>query len=88
MGERIADTVAPALDSPAAVEFGERPQRTRGAGYYVPAAIELSTYDDGAEVELGDGGFVDWTAQLLGNAKERCLISCLSTERVAALMRS
>ncbi len=43
LGERIADTVVPALGSPAAVEFGERPQRTRGAGYYMPAAIELST---------------------------------------------
>ena len=84
--DRIADTVAPALDPQAATEFAERPDRTRGAGYYMPAAIDLTTHDDAAEVELGDGGFVDWTAQLLGNAKERCLISCLSTERVAALV--
>jgi hypothetical protein len=85
--DRIADTVEPRLDPDLATEFAERPERTRGAGYYMPAAIDLATHDDGAaEVDLGDGGFVGWTAQLLGNAKERCLISCLSTERVAALV--
>ena len=67
-------------------EFVEYPDRIRGAGYYSPAAIEIATRDDRAEVELGDGGFVDWTAQLLGNAKERCLISCLSVDRLVALM--
>lgn len=40
---------------------------------------------DGGLHEVGDGGFTDWTAQLLGDAKERCLISCVSTERLAAL---
>lgn len=27
------------------------------------------------DVEIGDGGFVDWTRKLLGNKKERLLIS-------------
>jgi len=27
------------------------------------------------EIEIADGGFVDWTQQLLGNKKERLLIS-------------
>ena len=35
---------------------------------------------DGGEV--GDGGFTTWTAQFLSDAKERCLISCLATERL------
>ena len=36
-------------------------------------------------MEIGDGGFTDWTAQLNNDAKERCLTSCVSTERLAAL---
>jgi hypothetical protein len=36
-------------------------------------------------VEIGDGGLTDWTAQLAADAKERCLISCVSTERWLAL---
>lgn len=27
------------------------------------------------EIEIADGGLVDWTQQLLGNNKERCFIS-------------
>jgi hypothetical protein len=34
-------------------------------------------------VELGDGGFTTWTQQLMGNAKERCLVTCVATERLA-----
>ncbi len=86
LGDRIGDTVRPALDPHVPTEFAECPDRIRGAGYYSPAAIEIATRDDRAEVELGDGGFVDWTAQLLGNAKKRCMISCLSVDRLVALM--
>jgi len=87
LGDRIGDTVRPALDPHAVTEFVEYPERTRGAGYYTPAAIEIAVQDDGGYVDLGDGGFVDWTAQFLGNAKERCLISCLSTTRVITLVK-
>jgi hypothetical protein len=70
--ERISDTVAPA------VEIVEQPDRQRGRGYYVEAAIRIAAGED----EIGDGGFTTWTAQLMGNAKERCLVSCISTERL------
>lgn len=86
LADRIVDTVRPALDPHAVTEFTEDSERTRAAGYYSPAAIEIAAEVEGAEVDLGDGGFVDWTAQFLENAKERCLVSCLSTTRVAALM--
>lgn len=59
-------------------EDGARGQQR---GYYTGAAIRLGT----PEAELGDGGFTTWTAQLLGDAKERCLVSCISTERLAAV---
>jgi hypothetical protein len=37
------------------------------------------------EAELGDGGLTTWTAQLMHDAKERCLVSCIATERLTAL---
>jgi hypothetical protein len=55
--------------------------RTSGRGYYTDACFKL--YVD--TVDLGDGGFTTWTAQLLGNAKERLLVSCISTERLVEL---
>jgi hypothetical protein len=45
--------------------------------------IDLTTAT-GATANLGDGGLTDWTARLLGDAKERCLTSCISVERLAA----
>lgn len=41
--------------------------------------------DPASEIELGDGGGTTWTGQLMGNAKERCFVSCIATERLAAL---
>ncbi len=80
--ERIRDTVLPGLAPlPGNVLVGEDPGRQRARGYYERGAIRV----DVGEQEVGDGGFTNWTAQLRGDAKERCFISCVSTERLAAL---
>ncbi|GAA1565498.1 hypothetical protein GCM10009789_18810 [Kribbella sancticallisti] len=76
--ERIDDTVRPALK----VDFVEDPKRDKGANYYAGTALGLGVGD----AELGDGGFTCWTADLLGDAKERCLTSCVSTERLTAVL--
>lgn len=76
--ERIDDTVRPALKA----ELTEDPERDKGSNYYSGTALGIAV--DGAE--LGDGGFTRWTAELLGDAKERCLISCISTERLTAVL--
>jgi hypothetical protein len=82
LAERIRDTVMPALSPlPANVTVDEDPARERARGYYERGAIQISV--GGGEV--GDGGFTTWTAGLLSDAKERCLISCAATERLAAL---
>lgn len=64
--------------------------RQRARGYYERGAVRVDTKAGTAEntdeTEVGDGGFTNWTAQLLGDAKERCFISCVSTERLAALV--
>jgi hypothetical protein len=86
--ERINDTVLPGLAGPAAaaVPIVDYPRRERGRGYYIDAALRITAEDGTQVVELGDGGFTTWTGQLMNNAKERCLISCLATERLAALV--
>jgi hypothetical protein len=75
--ERIDDTVRPALGVP----FAEDTARTKSVNYYAGTAIGIDRDDAG----LGDGGFTTWTADLLGDAKERCLTSCISTEGLTAI---
>jgi hypothetical protein len=86
LAERFNDVIRPALAAePSGVELVADPARTQGAGYYQQAAIGLRARDEGCEVDLGDGGITTWTATLLGDAKERCVVSCAATERLAAL---
>jgi histidyl-tRNA synthetase len=40
---------------------------------------------DGRMFELADGGPVNWTQKLLSNAKERCVISGIGSERVCQI---
>jgi hypothetical protein len=98
LAERVRDTVLPALEPlPGNVAVVADPERERARGYYERGAIRIDAApgaetEAAAEIEatageIGDGGFTDWTAQLLNNAKERCLISCASTERLAAISR-
>ncbi|WP_446219678.1 hypothetical protein [Micromonospora sp. IBHARD004] len=79
LGERLADTVRPALAADG-IPLRDEPERERGRGYYVGCALRLTLRD--GTWEVGDGGLTDWTARLTGDAKERCLVSCLATERL------
>ncbi|NES15441.1 MULTISPECIES: hypothetical protein [Micromonospora] len=79
VGERLADTVRPALTAEG-ITVHDEPERQRGRGYYTGAAVRLTLH--AGSLEIGDGGGTDWTARLLGDAKERCLVSCLATERL------
>ena len=54
--------------------------RMSGRAYYTGASFGI----DANGMNLVDGGFVDWTQQLLSNRKERLLISGIGTERLAA----
>jgi hypothetical protein len=79
---RVADTILRSHGSQV-VRLVQDRTRERGRGYYVGLAMRLSA--DGGDTEIGDGGFTTWTAQLMDNAKERCLVSCIATERLADL---
>jgi hypothetical protein len=87
--ERLDDLIRPALTaSSSAVDIVAAPGRTQGAGYYDAVAIGIRAHDGQHEVDLGDGGITTWTASLLADAKERCVVSCIATERLAALASS
>ncbi|MFI6102468.1 hypothetical protein ACIA8G_43550 [Lentzea sp. NPDC051213] len=54
---------------------------SRHTGYYKGLCFKV--FRDG--VEIGDGGFTDWTQRLMGNRKERLLISGVGVDRLATL---
>jgi hypothetical protein len=86
LAERLHDTIQPASTSASApVPVVEDGTRIQGAGYYTGAAIGLRAAVGSQIVDLGDGGLTTWTAQLINDAKERCLVSCVSTERLTTV---
>lgn len=84
--ERFNDAVVPSVQPlPEQVRLREDPNRRRARGYYNVGALRI-VVDGGVDAgEIGDGGFTDWTAQLMADKKERCLISCVATERLTSL---
>jgi hypothetical protein len=60
-----------------------------GLGYYCSFTLRISPQaPDGRRYPIVDGGFTDWTARLLGNRKERLLISGIGSEFVCKTYRS
>lgn len=58
-------------------------QRTSGRGYYLNLCFHIyAKAASGQELELVDGGDVNWTQKLLSNAKERLVISGIGSERL------
>ena len=80
LAERLTDTIRPGLADRTAFLL-DKPGRTHGRGYYTGFALRITA----GETELGDGGLTTWTAQLTHDAKERCLVSCIATERLTTL---
>jgi RimJ/RimL family protein N-acetyltransferase len=67
-------------------EVRHEPGRETGRGYYEGLCFHwYGTLPTGEEVQLVDGGAVEWTAKLLGNARERTVISGVGSERVCTL---
>jgi hypothetical protein len=89
-GERIAAATAEelaAVAAPADVVMDH--ERAGGRGYYRDVCFKVNALvdgaDDGTREEIGDGGFTDWTAQLLANGKERLLITGYGIDRLASV---
>jgi len=85
LADRLADRVRPALGHSPRTAVVDAPDRTRAKGYYTDLALRLEVSGPEGPVEVGDGGLTGWTAALTENRKERCLVSCVSTERLLAL---
>lgn len=67
-------------------ELIEDAARPAANGYYAGFCFHLlGGWPGGELLQLADGGFVDWTAKLLGNAKERLLISGCGVEGLVSL---
>lgn len=81
--EAVLDHVAERLADRASVSIGVDPHRTQARRYYRSVCFKLHAELGGELHEYGDGGLVDWGAALLGNEKERMMISGVSVDRLA-----
>ena len=79
----IIDRVRHDLAGLPGVEVLEDPDRTSGRGYYEGLCFKIYAVNADHHLEIGDGGFVDWSRLLLGNRKERLLISGYGVDRLA-----
>jgi hypothetical protein len=66
--------------------LADRPDRVAGRGYYVDFCFKIFADIGEERFEVGDGGFVDWTQKLVGDVKERMLISGLGVDRIATIL--
>jgi hypothetical protein len=82
--ERASERLAAAhADATIALDPGRR----RGSGYYGRVALQVALRWPGCdEIEIADGGDVDWTRRLLSDEKERLLISGAGAERLAVAL--
>ena len=79
----LLDDVRAAL--PARIAVVPDPDRTTGRGYYRDLCFKVIVRDGDDEVEVGDGGFTDWSARLTGDRKRRTLVAGLGVDRIATL---
>jgi hypothetical protein len=93
-GEQIAAAVTGDLsggqDSGTAAVIVLDHTRSTGRGYYRDLCFKVNAQTGsnttGSKLEeIGDGGFTDWTQQLVASSKERLLISGVGVDRLAAV---
>ncbi len=81
--DRVIANAMDRIDHDERVILRRDPQRQAGRGYYQGPVFNL-TCDFGTKAfDVGDGGFVDWTQQLVGSRKERLMTSGLGVDRLA-----
>ncbi|MEE6257395.1 hypothetical protein [Plantactinospora sonchi] len=81
----VTEAVRAALRDRPNVVLREVPDRLGTPCYHTGWCFSLAVHRDGVRVEVGDGGFVDWTQRLLGRPRERLLVSVLGVDRLAAV---
>jgi hypothetical protein len=79
-----AEVLEPLAAEHPAADFGIDQSREQGRSYYKGLCIGLYAKDPaGVRMNIGDGGFTDWTQRLLSNGKERLLVSAIGIELIA-----
>ncbi|RAJ38321.1 hypothetical protein K353_04255 [Kitasatospora sp. SolWspMP-SS2h] len=68
------------------VDIIDDPNRVTGRGYYTDLCYKIYATIHGQQLEIADGGFVDWTRHLTGSHKERLLISGFGVDRLATML--
>ncbi|HKN99396.1 MAG TPA: hypothetical protein VJX10_19910 [Pseudonocardiaceae bacterium] len=79
----VADAVRDAVTGLGDVTVVDDPDRAAARGYYGGLCYKAFAVRGATRREIGDGGVVDWTAQLLGNRKERLVIGGIGVEGMA-----
>ncbi|MGH3417942.1 MAG: hypothetical protein ACRDSS_15835 [Actinocrinis sp.] len=82
----VAEHARAVLGSAPSTEVVLDPAREGGRAYYSGLCFKVHAVIDGEQVEISDGGFTDWTRRLLGNRKERLLISGAGVDRLAGVL--
>lgn len=88
LDNRFADFAASVQEALPGVAVSDAPDRTVGRDYYSGLCFTVTADFGSGHEAVGDGGFTPWTARLLGNAKERLLISGIGVDRVASLLNA
>ncbi|MGH1365334.1 MAG: hypothetical protein ACRBF0_17360 [Calditrichia bacterium] len=83
--KRLADPIDRLLKKIAYSSPAERVNEPLESNYYFPLQFKIFLTLEDAEIDLADGGVVDWTQQLLSNKKHRFFISASGIERVYKL---
>jgi hypothetical protein len=64
------------------------PRSATGGGYYMGVCFKIYAGVEDQDVDVADGGFVDWSQLVTGNRKERLLISDFDVDRLTEMMPS
>ena len=56
----------------------------RANSYYIGLQFNIYIHKNGETINIGDGGFVDWSQKLLQNQKQRMLISAIGIDRLVS----
>ena len=81
LGRAEQEILEPLTRSVTGITFRLDHEREQGRGYYTGLCLSIYATDPtGQRCNLADGGFTDWTARLLSNAKERLLVSGMGIE--------
>ncbi|WP_406629514.1 hypothetical protein [Amycolatopsis sp. WGS_07] len=88
LDSRFADFAASVQEALPDVAVADDPDRAVGRDYYSGLCFTVTGDFGAGPAPVGDGGFTPWTARLLGNAKERLIISGIGVDRVASLLNA